>query len=277
MGGFLWINRSLSKKIWKPFYTALNNMQQYELNKNASPAFLESNTDEFNELNQSLRHLFDRNYKIYLQQKEFTENASHEMQTPLAVFQSKLDLLMQTNPITESQAAIIVDLDNANQRLIRLNKSLLLLSKIENNQYPETDTVDILAITEKIFRQYKLHAETKDITMVTSLNGHPTIEANATLIEILIGNLVSNAIRHNGRQKKLIVELIDRTLVVKNTGVSYALDGEKIFQRFQKENSSGNNESIGLGLAIVKRICDLYACKIIYSFSNGYHHFAVKF
>src|SRR4029077_14458056 len=112
MAGMLWINQIISKKIWQPFYVALNNMQQYELNKNTSLAFKQSGTDEFNELNKAMKNLFDRNYQVYLQQKEFTENASHEMQTPLAIFQGKLELLMQTTPLNEEQAALISELED---------------------------------------------------------------------------------------------------------------------------------------------------------------------
>jgi len=277
MGGLLWINRKISQKAWKPFYNALNNMQQYELNKNTNLPFQESDTDEFNELNQSVRHLHNRNYQIYIQQKEFTENASHEMQTPLAIFQSKLELLMQTSPLSESQATIIGDLENANQRLIRLNKSLLLLSKIENNQYPETESVDVNSSIKKIIAQYQLHAEARGIRIQTSFRTNLNIRANTTLVEILVSNLISNAIRHNNEEKQVFINIEEGQLIVKNTGTHSALSEEKMFHRFQKGTNSDNGDSIGLGLAIAKKICEMYSFKIEYKFSDDCHEFTVTF
>ncbi|MBS1598892.1 MAG: HAMP domain-containing histidine kinase [Bacteroidetes bacterium] len=275
--GLLWINYKISKTVWKPFYVALNNMQQYELNKNTKLPFKDSNTDEFNELNQSIRHLYDKNYQIYLQQKEFTENASHEMQTPLAIFQSKLELLMQTSPLTELQASLIDSLENANQRLIRLNKSLVLLSKIENSQYTTTDDVNLVTITNKIIEQYSMYADQKSLSIRTEFKESVHIKANQTLIEILISNIISNAIRHNIPQGEVFIEIDNSRLIVQNTGVTNSLSPEKIFERFHKENVTDGTDGIGLGLAIAKKICDMYSFKISYRNIESKHLFEILF
>ena len=150
MTGILWINRISSKKIWKPFYGLLNNMQQYDLKKNNEIAFPETRISEFIELNQVIKNLLVKNYEIYLQQKEFTENASHEMQTPLAIIQGQVELLMQTSPLTEAQANLISELEASNKKLARLNKSLLLLTRIENNEYSPAESVDLAGMTRKL-------------------------------------------------------------------------------------------------------------------------------
>jgi len=278
MAGMLWINRNISKNVWQPFYSALNNMQQYELNKHTAPVFKESHIDEFDALNKAITNLFNRSHQVYLQQKEFTENAAHEMQTPLAIFQSKLDLLMQTAPLTEEQALLIHSLENTNQRLNRLNKSLLLLSKIENNQYPATEEVNIVAVTEKIIDQLRAHADLKKIAISEKYEAAPVIKANNTLVEILITNLLSNAIRYNIPQGKVYLEIGKRNLVIRNTGLPVALHTEKIFDRFHKENyPGGNTDSIGLGLAIAKKICEVYAFDMRYTFSDHLHCFTIDF
>ena len=131
--GLLFLNRSLSRKLWKPFYNTLNQLKAYELDKNESIKPEKTNIIEFDDLNKTVIHLTDRNRKIYRQQKEFIENASHELQTPLAIFQSKLDNLMQNPSLTESEASTILELEETAQRMVRLNKNLLLLSKIDND------------------------------------------------------------------------------------------------------------------------------------------------
>jgi len=156
IGGMLWINQRTSKKLWQPFYTALKNMQQFELNRQTDLLFSQSTTDEFNELNKAIKNLFSRNYEIFQQQKEFTENASHEMQTPLAIFQSKLELLMQTSPVNNEQAELIGDLANVSQRMGRLNKSLILLTRIENLQFAGTESISLAVVIEKNLVQFHL-------------------------------------------------------------------------------------------------------------------------
>jgi len=230
------------------------------------------------ELNKAIKNLFDRSHQIYIQQKEFTENASHEMQTPLAIFQSKLELLMQTMPLTEEQAVLIHSLENTNQRLVRLNKSLLLLSKIENNQYPATEEVSIITIAEKIVDQFRAHADLKKITIAEKYTGNTIVKANTTLIEILISNLLSNAIRYNIPQGKIHIEIEKKSMLIQNTGLPITLHTEKIFDRFHKENYPGGNmDSIGLGLAIVRKICEMYQFDVSYNFFNNLHCFTVNF
>src|SRR6476661_2821224 len=143
--GLVLINRRLSKEIWNPFYATLDKLRGYRMEQEGTLQFKETNIAEFNDLNHTIEQLTERNYAVYQSQKEFTENASHEMQTPLAVMQTKLELLMQTQPLNAEQAGLISALADTNARLARLNNSLLLLTKIENNQYSETKAVSITA------------------------------------------------------------------------------------------------------------------------------------
>jgi signal transduction histidine kinase len=275
MGGMLWINHQASRKLWRPFYVALKNMQEIELHKNTELQLKESDIEEFNELNKVITGMFRRNYEIYLQQKEFTENAAHEMQTPLAIFRSKVELLMQTAPLTQEQAELINDLDTANRRLVKLNKSLLLLTKIENNQYQEVEDVSVVALCEKQIASIGAYGNREGIVLERDITGDPVVRANPMLVEILIGNLLSNAYRYNMPNGTVMVRISSHELIVQNTGGSSPLDGELIFDRFQKQHD--HPESIGLGLAIVKNICAVYRYEIFYSYQGGMHTFAVRF
>lgn len=273
MTGILWINRITSKKIWKPFYSLLNNMQQYDLNKNNEIKFEETPISEFKELNQVISNLLARNYEIFLQQKEFTENASHEMQTPLAIIQGQVELLMQTSPLTENQAILISELEASNQRLIRLNKSLLLLTKIENSEYAPTEPVDLIALVTRLVDTFHDYMDKQKIQLVEKFVVNQVVSANTSLMEILLANLISNAIRHNIPGGQLVIEIRKSSFTISNSGVQKALSSEKIFTRFYKESS--HSESTGLGLAIVKRICDMYKFPLSYSFNQNWHSFTV--
>jgi len=273
-GGLLLLNRSLSRKLWKPFYNTLNQLKAYELDKNESIKAEKTNIVEFDDLNKTVSHLTDRNRKIYLQQKEFIENASHELQTPLSIFQSKLDNLMQLPGLTEAGAATLLDLEETAQRMARLNKNLLLLSKIDNDQFNEIEEIDLAALTNKLLSNLRPMADLDNISIQESISSL-SIKANSTLLEVLLTNLFHNAIRHTNANGEVIVEITGRILTVSNTGSPLKMSPEKMFQRFSKEGKSEN--SSGLGLAIVKKICDTNLYNITYNFKDGVHTFSVTF
>ncbi len=272
--GLLLLNRSLSRKLWTPFYNTLNQLKAYELDKSESIRPVKTNIIEFDDLNKTVSHLTDRNRKVYLEQKEFIENASHELQTPLSIFQSKLDNLMQLPGLTEAGAATILDLEETAQHMTRLNKNLLLLSKIENDQFNEVEEIDLSALTNKLLLNLHPMADMDNISIKTSI-GTLSTKANSTLLEVLLTNLFHNAIRHTNPNGNVKVEITNRVLTVANTGNQLKMSPEKMFERFSKEGRSEN--SSGLGLAIVKKICDTCSYDLRYNFQAGVHTFSVTF
>ena len=275
LAGLAVINRMLSKNIWQPFYTTLRKLQNYSV-ESSEPLELENSAiNEFNDLKKSLEVLTQRAQNAYLGQKEFGENASHEMQTPLAVFQSKLELLMQTAPLNEAQAGLIGDLADASQRMARLNKSLLLLTKIENKQFPLNEKISLDLMIRSFIEHYEPQTLQKQITLRYNLESDCLPDCNKTLLEILVVNLLGNAIRHNHVNGSIFITLESAMLTIQNTGVKSALNEQKIFSRFQKDSTDAN--SLGLGLEIVKKICDLYHFKINYSKTDDLHTFRVMF
>lgn len=149
LAGLYFITRNLSIRLWRPFYSTLDKIEQFELAKNVNPDFTSTDVEEFTRLNQSIHRLLEKNLSVYKDQKEFIENAAHELQTPLAVFQAKLDVLVQQVPFTDELGNTLTHLSEAVSRLKRINKNLLLLSKMENNQYPLSDEVDVFVVLEK--------------------------------------------------------------------------------------------------------------------------------
>jgi signal transduction histidine kinase len=225
--------------------------------------------DEFNELNQAPQPTSAA--AIYLNQREFTENAAHEMQTPLAIIQGKIDLLMQTEPLSEEQAKLINGLEEANLRLVKLNRSLLLLSKIENNQFSEMEEIDLKEIMIRMLVQYREMADARNIRITEEYDNDLTMRGNRVQVEILTSNLLMNAIRHNIERGEIRIEIHNRTLVIKNRGASKALPVDKMFERFYK--SGQDSASVGLGLSIVKSICESCHYSIGYEFVDGWHAF----
>ena len=273
--GLVLINRRLSRQIWDPFYKSLEKLRNYKVESDDPVHFENTGIYEFNDLNKTIHDLTERNKQVYMSQKEFTENASHEMQTPLAVLQTKLELLMQTEPITEEQASIISSLNDTSSRLSRLNRSLLLLTKIENKQYQDTESVQVDAVCDKVIELLASHAALKEISFQKEYKSLAIVQVNRSLFEILVSNLLTNAIRYNYKGGVINVKVDEKTLIIENTGTDHVPDKDKIFDRFHKEGT--NSQSIGLGLAIVKKICALYNFTIAYDYINNLHTFTVHF
>ena len=213
--GFLILNRRLSAKLWKPFRSTLSRLKAFNLNNQTAIEFEPSDTLEFEQLNEVLRKLIEQNISVYSTQKEFTENASHELQTPLAIIKNKLDLLLQKEEITERQYQIIEETNRALTRITRINKNLLLLAKIENHQFDDTETINISQLTQQCITQLEEHAGNKNITISTHIEPDKIIEGNKTLVEILLNNLMLNAIRHNLQNGAITILLNKKSLVFK--------------------------------------------------------------
>ena len=273
--GLIIINKAIAKKIWAPFYSTLNKLHHLKIEDKEQLVFGKTSTDEFTELNSTITSLVKRNQQAYQSQKEFTENASHEMQTPLAIFQHKLELLMQTNPISAEQADLISELADANQRMNKLNKNLLLITKIENNQFQEKEKLSIKELLTKMLEQFRVRTEEKNITVKLQSEADIKIEANKSLFEILFSNLLTNAIRHNYVNGKIDILINKNFISIANTGKPESLDRSKLFQRFQKQTD--DNSSTGLGLEISKKIAALYQFEMEYQFVNGLHQFNINF
>ncbi len=272
--GLLLLNRSLSRKLWKPFYNTLNQLKAYELDKSESINSEKTNIIEFDDLNKTISNLTDRNRRVFLEQKEFIENASHELQTPISIFQSKLDNLMQGPSLSESEAETLLELEQTAQRMARLNKNLLLLSKIDNDQFTTLEEVNVAELTAQLISNIKPLADLDAISVQSTIAPF-TLRANRTLIEVLLTNLLHNAVRHTSQSGKISVRLEGQLISISNTGNPLMMPTDKIFNRFTKESKSGN--STGLGLAIVKKICDANSYHINYTYHAGEHVFTVSF
>jgi signal transduction histidine kinase len=210
----------------------------------------------------------------YRSLKEFSENASHELQTPLAIIRGKLELLLETH-IDEKQASLIEGIQNAVQKLSSINQSLVLLTKLENQEYPVKEKMDVSNFVRHSIDSFRELIEMKSISLATEIHPDIYLNLNPFVADILMTNLLSNAIRHNFVNGSIEVVLTSSGLSVKNTGDPPNVNTQELFKRFKKDKQS--SESTGLGLAIVKQICDLNNFKVAYEFANGYHELKIDF
>ncbi len=267
--------RIINKRLWHSFDETLEAIENFRLENQQFPTLPQTNIKEFARLNTAITRLMDNNLKSYRMQKEFTENASHELQTPLAVFQSKLDILLQqSDNITEQQASIIQDLYSMTSRLSRLNRNLLLLAKMENNQFSKREEVNVEEVVDELLPY--LDSLAGALTIKKEIRSSLKVSANRSLLESLLNNLVMNAVRHNKPNGEIIITITPTSLIIANTSSEKALDKNLIFNRFYRpsEKTKGN----GLGLAIVKAVCEYHGWKIDYSYQGqGIHQFEVLF
>lgn len=268
--------RFITKKLWKPFDTTLTKIEHFNLEHSKVPNFSSTDIKEFARLNIATQELMSRDKQSYIVQKEFTENASHELQTPIAVFQSKLDLLLQEE-LTEKQAEIVNELYAVSSRLSRLNKDLLLLAKIDNDQLGEQTRVNAIYAIGKNIALYKELYHKHRVEVISQSSNPLYLNVNVLLFDSLINNLIVNAIRNSPDGSKIEIEIDDNEMTVSNPASGKKLDEKSLFQRFNTSSQGDNKRGNGLGLAIVKAICDYHNWKIEYQFEHNRHVFRIKF
>lgn len=265
----LFSHRWMSVRLWQPFYEAIDQISLFRVGNNVPLRFSLSNIDEFQQLNTVLESMVGKIQADYNNLKEFSENASHEIQTPLAIMRSNLEMVLQDKTLPTQRYQQIQSVFEAASRLSKLSETLLLLSKIENRQFPDEVDVDFCALIAKQLDFVEELLELKKISLELDLQHPFVLKANPYLAEILISNLLNNALRHNVENGKISIASSPGRLMISNTGLPLSVPPEKLFQRFVKHHSG--KESTGLGLAIAAEICKNYGLTIEYVFREGMH------
>ena len=273
MGASLIINRVLLKRLWKPFYSSLGVLKNFRVDKKQSLNFPSTQIDEFTFMNQTIQKTTSQAQQEYSLLKEFTENASHEMQTPLAIIRSKLDLLIQDENLSEGQSKTMQSAYSAIEKLSRLNQSLLLLAKIENNQFAETTTINLKQKLEEKLDAFHELWQNQGISVSSSL-ADATVSLNNELTDILLNNLLSNATRHNFSNGCIKIILKVKTLEISNSSKEKELNSQQMFLRFFSQDKKSRYN--GLGLSIIKQICDVSGFSIRYLFTGNEHRFILS-
>jgi signal transduction histidine kinase len=267
------VNRYVSKFIWSPFYHMLLQLRNWTLRDNMQITSKDTNIDEFIELNQTINMFIQKIKTDYINLKEFTENISHETQTPTAVISAKLEMMLQEKGYTDKQQKLLMEAYSATLRLKKLNQTLVTLTRIERGMYEKKETVNIEEAIEEKLAEMNEFIVAKNITIEKSLIPVHK-ELNAEVLNMLLNNLFINAIKHNLETGGLIkITLTKHQLMFENTGALKKIEKENIFDRL--ETYTTDSKSIGLGLSIMKKIIDFLRWDIAYEFQDGLHNFRI--
>ena len=273
--GLYFLNRGIFQKIWQPFYANLSALHNFSLEKNEPMQLVDSNITEFKEMKTAIEKLTQKAGNDYTALKEFTENASHEMQTPLAIILANIEEALQAPTLSADQAGHLNTAAGAVHRLTHLNRSLLLLAKIENRQFLANEPISIFDKINDQLAHYKGFIKQKEINVTFDNPSRLMVNANPNLMDILLGNLLGNAIRHNIIKGQINILLDENSLVISNTGKPFLGDPMSLFGRFKKGDTDAPSQ--GLGLSIVKKICENHGWEIGYGQEGEWHRLRLYF
>ena len=268
-------NYFIARRVWIPFYRILEKLSQYQIDQAMPLKLSKTSILEFNLLREALEKMSTKISQDYRSLKEFNENAAHELQTPLAIIRSKLDLIIQNENLDANQMRLVSNIMEATNRITRLNQGLLLISKIDNHQFAQTENINLQKFIDGILDNFSELINHRQISLIKQYHDDITVNMSSALAETFFTNLISNAIKHNISQGSIEIILKDHTFSITNPGSLLKSDPELLFERFRK---SGNNpDSVGLGLSIAQHIADLYMFKLSYRHSNSIHTIIVSF
>ena len=276
LGMILLVTVVVLYRTMRPLYALLRWLDGYTVGAQNPLLAVETSVTEFRRLNDAARRYAERAEETFERQKQFIGNASHEMQTPLAVCRNRLEMLVDDAPtLTEEQLGEIAKVQRTLDYLVRLNRSLLLLSKIDNGQFPETEAVDMNALVRRTAEDMEEIYAYRNMRFTLADEGPLTVRMNPSLAGSVVANLVKNAFVHGDASGEIVVTVAPRRLTVANSGAGGPLDAGHIFDRFYQ--GAKKEGSTGLGLAVVDAVCRLYGLKIAYSHTDGRHCFTVDF
>ena len=268
------VNRHSIKSALSVFYSTISKLEDFELSKLQTLSLETAEVQEIKKLNEVFQEMATQIYNDFEAQKEYTENVSHELQTPLAIISSKVDELMQSDNLSKEQMEQLALLLETTNRLSKINQALIFLTKIDNRFYTQGSTFSLNDLIKEKLQIFDAAIQEKKLKLELDLLDITHINMNPYLAETLIINLIKNAIIHNTTGGVLNIQLSNNALSISNSGSPLLFPEEDIFKRFTRSENSKKN--LGIGLSIVQRICELYTFKITYTYVSE-HQFKIIF
>ena len=264
------LNHLSVKRGLRIFYKTVSKLENYNISKPELISFENSEIDELNKLTDVFKKMTLKISNDYKEQKEYTENVSHEIQTPLAIISAKADELLQSENLKKTELEQLEIIMNTTTRLAKINQALILLTKIDNRFYTNEESIPLLKLINEKLNFFKDLLSEKKVKVKLDIDSSYTLLMNSYLADTLFLNLIKNAIMHNIVNGEIIIKLDSSTLSIINTGPALNITGD-IFKRFIR---SENKDSLGIGLSIVKKICGYYSIPISYNFNKD-HEFTL--
>ncbi|MCB9350989.1 MAG: HAMP domain-containing histidine kinase [Lewinellaceae bacterium] len=272
--GLFFISQKISEWAWKPFFRNLSKLKNYDITQKKQVHLEASGISEFEALNQVATALMNQVERDFQNLKEFNENISHEMQTPLAIIRNKMVLLLESQSLGEKELQWVQAAYQEANKLSKIGKALNLISRIENREFPRLDSVDVRAIIDNIISKMEEIIKFKDLKMAAKLNA-ARVKCDPILADILFTNLIKNAVQHNREGGYIRLLLNEEKFELENTGEVLQKETAQLFNRFQRGNTA--TDSFGLGLAISQKICELYGFRLGYEHHEGKHKLSLFF
>jgi signal transduction histidine kinase len=274
--GLFFVNQKISVRTWKPFFRNLSILKDYDVTKKNPVQFESCSISEFETLFEVVKTLINQVEESFHNLKEFNENISHEMQTPLAIIRNKMVLLLESQSFDEKEVQWIQSAYQEVNKLSKIGKSLTLISRIENREFRRLDSIDLSDILDNIILNMEEILEFKNIKMTVELNP-AKVKCDSILANILFTNFLKNAIQHNQEGGYIKIVLNIEKFEIENSGEEMEIDKAQLFNRFYRGNKSNNPLGLGLGLAINQKICELYGFRLNYDYHEGVHKLTLFF
>jgi signal transduction histidine kinase len=268
------MNYLVNRRLWKPFFNTLSKLKEYNIETPSSLDLPNTRVAEFRQLNGILTSLSHKLKRDFFRMKEFTENLSHEINTMLAVIISKIELLLQNEDLAPEQIEHCKTIYQVSGNLSRLNNALQILAKIDNQYYISKEEVDITEIIHSQFAAFQDFIEEKNFEVSVNTNSKILL-MNRSLADILVSNILSNAIKHNTQPGFIRLNMSDESLIIKNSTILSSVTSKGQFNRYK--NRYIPDKSMGLGLAIIKRICRLNNFSLTRMHQAGIHILTIRF
>ena len=268
------LNRYIFSNVWSSFSSSLKRVEEYDIKKLDRLVLPDTEIDEFDKLNRVLTDMVERLQSDYQNLKELTANTSHEIQTPLAIIKGKAEILLQSENLSEEEMNTVNSIITTTGRLSKLNQSLLLIAKIENNQFADSETIDLRSSIRRSLDNIEILFEQGKFSVDTHLD-ECIIKINPVLLEVLISNLLKNAVSHGSAGSGIGVSLEEAVLTVSNQGEPLPFPSDQLFSRFIRD--SGKKGGTGIGLEIVRKICNYYHLDVNYKYTGKVHSFIINF
>ena len=268
------INVFVFNKLFSPVYQLIKDIKNFSIQQNKKIVPPTTSTIEFVSLGQEISRMSEKMISDYASIKEFTENITHEIQTPLAVINSKIERSLQDENLTNEQAVLLSDASKSVNKLFNINKGLTLLSRLENKQFNDPIEINLTELIKQRLNYFSDFIENKKLSINANFSQEVIIHMQESLSEILIDNLLKNAIQHNTQNGNIVITIQNNTLSISNTGLIPKESTEKYFERFHSQTP---NQSLGLGLSVAKKIVEYYGYSITYGYQNELHTIAIDF
>lgn len=263
--GFLFIgNEFIIQQILRPFFDTVSRLRTIRSENDFNTSFPEVSTEEFNKLNSALNDMLRQLESSFVKQKQFIQNASHELLTPLSIIRHKTDELLNNEKLDEETALEIHKIQQTTIRLKRLSNALLTISRVENKHYPIDGNIPVHEIIEQTLQELSFFCENKKIIIRKNYQSIPNIPGNAELFSSLIYNVLQNAVYHTPEGTLIELDAIQQDnvymhLIIKDSGPGLTDEQtQHVFERFERSSPNDGTEHHGLGLAIVQSICILH-------------------